>query len=175
MDENGLTQNEVPLRIIGFGKAFAAQGAIVAGQGDWITALIQAGRSLIYSTALSPALCYGLLKTLDIVVNADDRRLKLSKLIALFRERIIQSPLSWANSKTAIQQLQLGSPYLALQYAHELKKHGFACSAIRAPTVNAKAGRLRIILNYNHQEEQINKLFDALNNICEHIYEDTHY
>lgn len=66
-----LSQKEVPLRVLAFGKAFAAQGALIAGQGEWIEALIQASRSLIYSTAVSPALSYGLLKTLDIVVAAE--------------------------------------------------------------------------------------------------------
>ena len=140
---HGLTQKDVPLRVIPLGKAFAAQGAIVAGKQEWIHALLQAGRSIIYSTAISPALSYGLLKTLDIVVNADDRRLKLRQLVELFREEIKRSPLQWIDSHTPIQQLQLGCPHLALHYAQELKKKGISCSAIRTPTVSIKSTGLR--------------------------------
>jgi 8-amino-7-oxononanoate synthase len=165
---HGLTQEEVPLRIIPLGKAFAAQGCIVAGQKEWINALLQAGRSIIYSTAISPALSYGLLKTLDIVVGAEERRLKLTQLIKFFKEQVKGSPLKWRASDTPIQQLFLGCPHLALQYAQELKKRGFSCSAIRTPTVNIKSTGLRIILNYRHHQEQIQQLFTMLQAIYEH-------
>lgn len=163
-----LTQDQVPLRIIPLGKAFASQGAIVAGQCDWIQALLQAGRSVIYSTAISPALSYGLLKTLDAVKMADDRRAKLKELISFFRDNILDSPLNWSDSSSAIQQLRLGCPYQTLHYAQELKNEGICCSAIRTPTVAAKDTGLRIVLNYNHTFNDINMLFNKLHLIHEH-------
>lgn len=165
---HGLTQNEVPLRVISFGKACGGQGAVVAGKADWIVALLQAGRSVIYSTALSPALSYGLLNTLDYVVQADERRTKLAHLVDLVRSLIKNSPLTWADSQSPIQQVQLGCPRLALYYAQELKKRGISCFAIRKPTVSTKASGLRIILNYNHTPEQIYDLFAQLKLIYEH-------
>lgn len=164
---HGLNQNDVPLRVIPLGKAFAAQGAIIAGQGEWIGALLQAGRSLIYSTAMSPALSYGLLYTLDCVINAHDRRLKLIALISLFRELVTQSPFRWSNSYSPIQQLQLGCPHTALYYAQELKKSGISCLAVRKPTVTVKETGLRIILNYHHTPEQLQTLFSSLSAIYE--------
>jgi 8-amino-7-oxononanoate synthase len=163
-----LSQKEVPLRIIPLGKAFAAQGALIAGQSEWISALLQAGRSLIYSTAISPALSYGLLNTLDIVIDAEERREKLNGLVELFRNLIKTSPLDWGDSVTPIQQLRLGCPHLSLYYAQELKKQGISCLPIRTPTVCKKETGLRIILNYNHTAEQINKLFNKLSAIYEH-------
>ncbi|CAM3014023.1 aminotransferase class I/II-fold pyridoxal phosphate-dependent enzyme [Legionella worsleiensis] len=167
----GLTQNKVPLRIIPFGKALASQGALIAGQKSWINGLLQAARSLIYSTALSPALGYGLLKTLEVVVRADDRRAKLNQLTAYFKEKARNSPFRWGNSSSPIQQLQLGCPKLALHYSNELKKAGLCCSPVRSPTVSPKQTGLRIILNFDHQEEHINRLFKAL----DRIYESTHH
>ncbi|HAU1321933.1 TPA: 8-amino-7-oxononanoate synthase [Legionella pneumophila] len=165
---HGLTQNEVPLRVIPFGKAFVSQGAVVGGRKDWIDALLQAARSFIYSTAISPALCYGLLKTLEIIVEADTRRIKLTHLIAHFKELIKSSPLNWLDSDTPIQQLRLGCPHKALHYASELKKAGFYCSAIRSPTVNSSSSGLRIIINYKHTAEQIIGLFNKLHLIHEY-------
>lgn len=168
VDFHGVAANDLPLRVIPLGKAFAAQGAIVAGKRDWIAGLLQAGRSLIYSTAISPALCYGLLNTLKIVAIADDRRLKLMQLIKVFKDHVNESPLQWSDSNTPIQQLRLGSAYLAQHYAKELKKLGISCSAIRAPTVTHKASGLRIIINYQHEPEDIQQLFDQLTKIYEH-------
>lgn len=167
---HSLQQNEVPLRIIPLGKAYAAQGALVAGQGDWIDALLQAGRPLIYSTAMSPAYAYGLLKTIEVVTGADERRYKLRELITVFRECIQTSPLKWSNSPTQIQQLQLANPHLALHFSDELRKYGFSCSAIRTPTVTMKNTGLRIVLNYAHETEQIGELFKRLHFIYEHTY-----
>lgn len=163
-----LSQKEVPLRIIPLGKAFAAHGAIVAGRADWIYALLQAGRSLIYSTAISPAFSYGLLNTLEIVANAAERRSKLTQLIELFRGMIKESSLNWTDSISPIQQLRLGCPRLALHYSQELLKQGISCFAVRMPTVSKKASGLRVILNYNHTPEQIFNLFNKLHHINEH-------
>lgn len=164
---HGLSQKEVPLRVIPLGKACAGQGAIIAGQGDWIEALLQAGRSLIYSTSVSPALSAGLLYTLSIVMESEDRRAKLNELIALFKDQAKNTSLDFADSDTAIQQLRIGCPHRARYYAQALKQKGFVCSAIRAPTVTLKATGLRIILNYQHTFEQIKQLFTHLRSIDE--------
>lgn len=157
-----LGQHEVPLRIIPLGKAFAGQGALIAGQQQWIDAILQAGRSLIYSTAISPALAYGLLDTLTVVREADDRRSQLQHLIRYFKQHIDHSPFTWSASTSTIQQLQLGCPHLALSYAAELSAHGVHCSAIRPPTVPMRSAGLRIIINATHREEHIDQLFHQL-------------
>lgn len=169
--EQGLTQDEVPLRTIVFGKALAGQGALVAGKKEWIEALLQAGRSAIYSTAISPALCYGLNKALERVSQSDERRTHLMHLIQLFKDHIRRAPHRWADSDTPIQQVQLGCPHQALHYAQELKKRGIHCFAVRSPTVSVKATGLRIVLNYRHQPDDLDLLFRSL----ESLYDTAHY
>ena len=86
--QHNLTQDLVPLRVIPFGKAMAASGAIVAGKGEWIDALLQLSRPYIYSTAISPAFTYGILRTFEMLRAADSRRAKLRELIDYFRNAI---------------------------------------------------------------------------------------
>lgn len=160
-----LTENEVPLRVIPLGKAFAAQGALLAGQGDWIEALLQTARSIIYSTAVSPALSYAYQEVLEIVAGAQERRVRLFQLVDFFSQLIKESPLQWTNSFTPIQQLRLSCPHLALHYACELDKQGIRCRAVRVPTVSKKETGLRIILNAGHQPEQLQTLLNALHGI----------
>jgi 8-amino-7-oxononanoate synthase len=162
-----LSQKEIPLRIIPLGKACAGQGALIAGQSDWIRGVLQAARSIIYSTAISPAQCYGLLKTLNIVLNSDDKRRYLQNLVDFFKEQIQGSSLDWATSSTPIQQVRLGCPHKAMHYAQELRKRGFSCSAIRAPTVPPMYTGLRVVLNYRHSQEQIQELFYHMHQIYE--------
>lgn len=160
--QHHLTQTEVPLRIIPFGKAYAAFGAIVAGNGAWIDALQQASRPHIYSTALSPAVAYGLLETFEIVRASDDQRTKLAELVSYFRSAIDKSSLQWGDSSSPIQQLQLGCPHSALSYAERLAGQSIICLPMRQPTVSKQETGLRIILNHHHQPEDIDHLFRCL-------------
>ncbi len=157
-----LSQHEIPLRVIPLGKAFALQGGIVAGRSAWIDALLQLARSHIYSTAVSPALAYGILETLHFIRQADDRRQKLYDLIHYFQQKCKNSPLKWRASATPIQQLQLGCPHKALAYSHYLQSEGIFCQAMREPTVSKKDTGLRVVLNYCHEPEHIDSLFAKL-------------
>jgi 8-amino-7-oxononanoate synthase len=165
-----LTQDEIALRIIPFGKAFGCQGAIVVGRQHWIDALLQSARSYIYSTALSPAIAHGLLATLGFIQEAEDRRAKLFSLINYFREAVSKSPLRWRDSYTPIQQLQLGCPQQALYYGERLKQKNIFCYPMRKPTVSTKETGLRIVLNYAHETKDIEFLLAQLHQ----IHESTH-
>ncbi|MCR9191142.1 MAG: 8-amino-7-oxononanoate synthase [Gammaproteobacteria bacterium] len=158
----GLTQEEVPLRIIPFGKALGASGAIVAGNALWIDALLQFARQAMYSTAISPAYAYGVRETLSILQKADDRRASLQQLINYFRLRTQKSVLRWRDSRSPIQQLQLGCPFLAADYMKKLYAAGIQCFCIRQPTVPKVDSGLRIILNAHHRQEDIDRLFEVL-------------
>jgi 8-amino-7-oxononanoate synthase len=160
---HGLTQAEVPLRVIPLGKACGASGAIVAGNRIWIDALVQAARPLIYSTAMSPAMAHGLLKSFSILRAANTKRDKLKARIREFREHIQTSPLNWQDSHSPIQQLQLGCPKQALAYAVQLQAQGILCIPMREPTVKRSETGLRICLNMCHTSADINYLFECLN------------
>ena len=71
---HNLTQATVPLRVIPLGKALGGSGAIVAGDKDWLDALLQTARPLIYSTAMSPAFAAGLLTPFDLLKKATPER-----------------------------------------------------------------------------------------------------
>ena len=161
----GLSVNEVPLRIIPFGKALAGSGAVVAGQALWIDALLQASRQAVYSTSISPAMAHGLLSSLALVQSAEDRREHLQNLIGYFKQKIAGSRLSWRESSSAIQQLRLGCPRLALETMTKLAEKGIICFAIRQPTVPRADSGLRIVLNYAHQFEDIDQVFEVLDHV----------
>jgi len=166
VSEAHLAEAEVPLRVIPFGKALGGVGAIVAGSGVWIDALLQSARSAIYSTALSPAFAYGLMVSFEVLMRADYRREKLNHLIQYFREAIKKSSLQWSDSSSPIQQLQLGCPKVAIAYANCLQAHAIICLPMRQPTVSKKHTGLRIILNYHHEPAHIDKLFNVLHELA---------
>lgn len=158
----GLSQEEVPLRLIPFGKALCGSGAIIAGKALWIDALLQATKQPVYSTSISPAYAYGLQEALSIVRQSDDRRTHLQALIECFRMFTRHSPLRWRDSDSPIQQLQLGCPFLAQSYAKALQAQQIQCFPIRQPTVSKHDSGLRIILNHRHSAEDITRFFQGL-------------
>lgn len=167
--EYGLTQKDIPLRMIGFGKAVGCQGAIVAGQAQWIDALYQIARSHTYTTAMSPALAHGLLSSIQTLYLAEVQRMKLKQLIDYFQQKVKGLPFTWSLSNTPIQQLKLGCPEKANEYTHQLKKRGILCLAMREPTVSRADTGLRIVLNAHHEPEDINNLLQQLQQIYEHL------
>ncbi|MDF1758252.1 MAG: aminotransferase class I/II-fold pyridoxal phosphate-dependent enzyme [Legionellaceae bacterium] len=157
----GLSQDDVPLRVIPFGKAVGASGAIVAGQGLWIEELLQM-RPAVYSTAMSPAFAYGLQKTIEYIRLADEKRKKLNDLVKYFQKKSKGTNLKWRESNTPIQQLQLGCPFKATQMTDKLLSHSILCMPIRQPTVSKDETGLRVILNCQHDPVEIDYLFASI-------------
>ncbi|WP_133140177.1 aminotransferase class I/II-fold pyridoxal phosphate-dependent enzyme [Legionella genomosp. 1] len=166
----GLSQKDIALRIIPFGKAMGAQGAIVVGRHEWIDALFHSGRSTIYSTAISPAMAYGLLHSLEVVSKSNEKRIYIRLLVDYFRSQISKSPLCWRDSETPIQQLQLGCPELAASFAARLLERKIIALSMRQPTVSRKETGLRIVLNASHRQEDIDYLFACLHEFYENQY-----
>jgi 8-amino-7-oxononanoate synthase len=83
-EENALDQKALPILVCPLGKAFATQGAMVAGSSDLIESLIQGARTYIYTTALPPAFAVAGLQSLNLIREEKWRREKLRELINFF-------------------------------------------------------------------------------------------
>lgn len=156
-------QNVRPeLLIVTFGKAFGLSGAAVLCSEETADYLLQFARHLIYSTAMPPAQAFALQTALRAVQQGDDLRARLQKNIRLFREGAAAGGLAILPSSTAIQPLLVGEEQAALRLAERLRERGCWITAIRPPTVPPGTARLRITLSAAHQEEDIQRLLEAL-------------
>lgn len=142
-----------------FGKAFGSYGAFILGSHELIEGLRQRQRSMIYSTALPPAVIAAAEAALGLI-QAGELVNRLHQNICLFRQLAKALPL--LDSETAIQPLLLGSDEAALSAADSMRKAGFFVPAIRPPTVPNGTARLRITLSAAHSREQIGQLVDVL-------------
>ena len=158
--EQGIAQHELFCSMANFGKALGVGGAFIAAGKTVIDYIEQFGRHYIYSTALPPALCAAVLKSVELCRNEDWRRDKLHSNIALFRT--LASDLPLLDSQSAIQGLVLGSCERALSVSQALKQAGIWLSAIRPPTVPQGSARLRITLSAQHTEQDIRQLVQQL-------------
>lgn len=153
---------EVPVLVGTLGKAFGCAGAFVAGSAALIEQLVNEGRSVIYSTALSPAMAQAGLEALDRIQIQPELRQRLHDNIAWFRAGAQQRGIAIRNSRTPIQPLVLGSERRVMAVAAMLEEAGFLVGAIRPPSVPPGTSRLRITLSAAHEQAQIDQLLDAL-------------
>ena len=156
----GIAVNEVFCTMANFGKALGLGGAFIGASNTVIDYLSQFGRHYIYSTALSPALCAAVIKSIELCRKDNWRREKLLQNIALFRDLAADLPL--LDSATAIQAVILGSEERALGISAALKQAGIWLTAIRPPTVPPGSSRLRITMSAQHSEQDIRTLVQHL-------------
>ncbi len=164
--EAGLNQDDVPLLVGTFGKAFGTFGAFVAGPSEWIELVLQRARTYRYTTASPPCLAAATSCALGLVRSEEWRREHLAALISRFRRGAEQLGLRLLPSQSPIQPIIMGSAAAALEAARALEHRGVLVTAIRPPTVPQGSARLRITLSAGHTEGQVDRLLGALEGIA---------
>ena len=162
LEHYSLDQSRVPVLMATFGKACGAMGAFVAGPEEVVEAVIQSGRSYIYTTALAPALAVAAKRSLAIVARESWRRERLRDLVRRFSRGAQQLDLPVLASNTPIQGFLAGSAEAAVKAGDYARSRGVWLNAIRPPTVPKNTERLRITLTAGHSDEQVDRLLDTL-------------
>lgn len=152
-------ETEVFARIITFGKAFGAHGAVVLGSNQLRDFLINFARSFIYTTALPEAL---IKHAWDQVQKASNTSLRnqLRQNITLFRELV---PIVISDKTSPIQVLLFEDTKKCKQLAEHLQLQKIAVKAILAPTVPENAPRLRFCIHAFNTKEELQRLAALLN------------
>lgn len=143
-------------------KAFGCYGAYVAASKDVIEQLIQQARSYIYTTALPPHIIAGNLAALKIIREDQQPRQQLKRNIDYFTHRAKDNALNILPSSSPIQSIIIGSNDDTMRIAKSLENKGILVQGIRPPTVPQNTSRLRISLNAEHNQQQIDQLITEL-------------
>ncbi|MEM9254252.1 MAG: 8-amino-7-oxononanoate synthase [Pseudomonadota bacterium] len=168
LEEEGLSQADVPILMATLGKALGTAGAFVAGNEDLIDALIQQSRNYVYTTALPPALSAATLESVKLLREENWRRDHLRALVRRFRVGAEALSLPLLASDSAIQPLLVGDPLRALDLSERLREHGLLIGAIRPPTVPSGTARLRVTLSAAHSEAEVDRLLSVLGDCWSH-------
>ncbi len=159
-----MSQAELPLLTVTFGKAIGVAGAAVAAPQSFIDELTNSAREFIYSTAPSAAQAAAVSAAISVVQSTEGEQLrhKLNENIHAFRCSSSKLGLSLLASNTAIQGLLVGDDQRAVQISQALQAIGIDCVAIRPPTVPEGSARLRITITAQHTNQQIDYLAQEL-------------
>lgn len=153
--------NVVTLRTCG--KAMGCEGALVCAPATVRDFLVNRARGFIFSTAPSPLMAAAVRQSLRILAREPDRRARLAELISYAGTAL--STVGVTVSGSQILPLVLGDDARTMTVASTLQAAGFDVRGIRPPTVPAGTARLRISLNLNIDEADIDRLRDLLEHV----------
>lgn len=157
-----IAQDDLPIVMGTFGKAFGTSGAFVAADNEVIDTLIQQARTYVYTTAQPAAIAAATLASLKLVEEEHWRREKLQSLIKQFRVGAKELGLNLMDSLTPIQPIVIGDDKKAIKIGKALEEKGILVGVIRPPTVPEGSARLRITFSANHNEQDVSQLLNAL-------------
>lgn len=156
--------HESDLTMATFGKAVATSGAFVACDDDMFQFLVNYSRHYIYSTAISPAIAWATIKSIDLIKKENWRREKITHLSQLFSASL-SDEVKLVPTSSSIHAIVIGDTQQTLIAADKLKKKGIWLTPIRPPTVAQNSSRLRVTICSHHKEQDIRYLAQSINEV----------
>lgn len=153
----GGLSGRVPLQMGTLSKAIGGYGGYLCASRAVIDLMQTRARTLIYSTALPPAMVAAAIAALTIIESEPGLTAK-----PLAQARAFTSHLGLALAQSPIVPLVVGEPEAALQASNKLAEEGFLVTAIRPPTVPVGTARLRFAFTAMHPDEEIARLAEAV-------------
>jgi 7-keto-8-aminopelargonate synthetase-like enzyme len=145
------------------GKSVGVCGAFVAGKKVLVELLVNKARSLIYTTALSPALMGAALAALQIISSeeGDHRRARLRKNVETFCN-LLPRELRPSTGPSHIVPVRIGDSATTMKISEECLNRGIFAHGIRYPTVPEGTARLRFTLMSDHETDDLRKAVEVL-------------
>ena len=158
-----LVECDVPCLTMGtLSKAVGCSGAYVACNAVLKDFLINKAAGFIYSTANSPMVVGAAMKAWEMIPLFGGERKALFALAHELRVRLSTAGFDTGTSVSHIIPLIMGDVDALTGLNNKLQQRGIRVSLVRSPTVPPGGERLRIALNVNHTEQDVDKLMDAL-------------
>jgi len=154
---------DIPHIIMGtFSKALGASGGYIACDELIKNYIINKSPGFIYSTAPSPAIINGALQAWRMVKSLHNARKRVQYLGNQLREKLNAQGFNTGTSATHIVPIILQDERLCLNVQQALMNTGVLVSVIRPPTVPPGSARLRLAINAQHAEHDMQHFVNTL-------------
>lgn len=147
-------EDEVDVIIGPLGKALGSYGAFVACDRVMTQFLLNAARTLAFSTAPAPPAVAGALAALELLEERPRLVAKLQTGVAALRAGLAAEGFD-TRGRTHIVPLVVGDPQLALRMSEAALTRGVFAEAIAPPAVAPADARLRLAVMASHREEEL--------------------
>lgn len=154
--EAASVEDKIDITLGTLSKALGCAGGFVVGSQTLIDFLRNRARSLIYSTALPPAVCAAAAAAVDFVMSeaGHERRDQLWRNVSELKNGL--SALGIQNeSRSPIIPVIIGDETAAVETSRKLYDRGSFVPAIRFPTVPKGRARLRVTVTAGHTKQDI--------------------
>lgn len=150
------------VRIGTLSKALGSIGGFVAGSHSLISWIANRARTFVFSTALPGPCLAAASASLRIIQEEPQRRCELLRRADELRQALRRLGCDIGMSSSQIVPVVMGSPEQAIASGSALRNLGIYVPVIRPPSVPVGESLLRISLSYQHCEEDIERLVEAL-------------
>ncbi len=156
--------NEITMITGTFGKSFGSGGAFIACNSKIGEYLIQTSGAFRYTTALSPALAAGALKSLQKIKNNKEWGINLLIASEKWKREILRNCSYPIKGESQILSIIIGQEEKTILLQKYLEKNGFLATAIRPPTVQVNKSRIRLTIRRDLNLEILKNFTSALRN-----------
>ena len=145
-----------------FGKSFGSGGAFIACNSKIGEHLIQTSGAFRYTTALSPALSAGALKSLQKIKANHEWGINLLISSKKWKKEILRNLSYPVKGESQILSIIVGQEEKAILLQKHLEKNGFLAIAIRPPTVPVNESRIRLTIRRDLNLDILNNFISVL-------------
>lgn len=148
------------------GKAIGVMGGYIAGSSALVDAVRSYASSFIFTTALSPVLVAGALKSVQLLKDGEALRARHQERAARVKKQLASCGLPVMDSPSHIVPVMVGHPVHCKAISDRLlSEYGIYVQPINYPTVPKGTERLRFSPSPLHTDEDIDHLTMALDTL----------
>lgn len=156
--EHLAVQDKIDIYITTFAKCMVSIGGVTCGPKEVIQYLRRNARPAVFSKAMPLVLVEAVTKTLELVVNADERRAKAWRNAALLQDGLDALGYTLEARNTVITSINLPSLDIGVGIVRALRdEYGVFVSVVTAPVVPPGVTLIRMVPTAAHSEEDIEK------------------
>jgi 8-amino-7-oxononanoate synthase len=142
-------------------KALGGVGGFVSGSREMVDYLKHNARGFLFSAALPPSTCAGLIAAMEIIKKEPERLDRLRRNSERLRSGLQRQGWKTGLSQSPIIPVVLGHERKTYEMTLALYKQGIYASPVIYPAVKKAAARLRLSVMATHTDEDIDRTLDA--------------
>jgi glycine C-acetyltransferase len=149
-----------------FGKGLGgASGGCVSGRRELVELCRQRARPYLFSNTIAPPIVSGVIKVLEILSASTDRRDKLEKNTAFWRNGLCDAGFIVKLGDTPIVPVMLFNAKLAQNFSRDLFEEGIYAIGFFFPVVPQGQARIRTQISAGHEMHHLEKALEAFKKV----------